>query len=129
MKQESTTTSTTTGQMPIPSELLGKLSPDQRARMEARMNANSAPSTRTFTDKQCETKEKLAEQPFSSQKECKSAIKSAIISSTATKAEIKMFCEFGDVKSVGTMNIEVLSPESVKARDTWPQTVAVIRWR
>jgi uncharacterized protein DUF3617 len=74
------------------------------------MNANSAPRTRTFTNKQCETKEKLAEQPFSSQKECKSTI----IRSTATKAEIKMSCEFGDVKSVGTMNIEVLSPESVK---------------
>lgn len=107
---ESSTTTTTTGQMPIPSEMLSKLSPDQRARMEARMNANSAPRTRTFTNKQCETKEKLAEQPFSDQKECKSTV----ISSTATKAEIKMSCEYNDVKATGTMNIEVLGPENVK---------------
>ena len=107
---ESTTTSTTTGQMPIPSEMLSQLSPDQRARMEARMNANSAPRTRTFTNKQCETKEKLAEQPFSNQKECKATV----ISSTATKAEIKMSCEYGDVKSTGTMNVEALGPENVK---------------
>lgn len=39
---ESTTTSTTSGQMPLPSDMLAKLSPDQRARIEARMNANSA---------------------------------------------------------------------------------------
>ena len=107
---ESTTTSTTAGQAPLPSDMLAKLSPDQRARIEARMKANSAAKTRTFTNKQCETKEKLAEQPFGSQKECKSSI----ITSTATKAEIKMSCEYGDVKSTGTMNIEVLSPESVK---------------
>jgi len=107
---ESTTTSTTTGQRPIPSEMLSQLSPDQRARMEARMNANSAPRTRTFTNKQCETKEKLAEQPFSNQKECKATV----ISSTATKAEIKMSCEYGDVKSTGTMNVEALGPENVK---------------
>ena len=88
---ESTTTSTTAGEMPLPSDMLAKFSPDQRARIEARMNANSAARMGTFTNKQCETKEKLAEQPFSSQKECKSSI----ITSTATKAEIKMSCDYG----------------------------------
>jgi hypothetical protein len=107
---ESTTTSTTAGQMPFPAELLSRLSPEQRAKMEARMKANSAPKTRTFTNKGCETKEKLAEQPFSDQKECKQTI----ITSSSTKAELKILCEFGDVRSSGTMHIDVLSPESVK---------------
>lgn len=107
---ESTTTSTTSGQMPIPAELLAKLSPEQRAKVEARMQANSAPKTRTFTTKGCETKEKLAEQPFNDQKECKQTV----LTSTGSRAEIKVSCEIGDVRSTGTMNIEALSPEAVK---------------
>ena len=106
---ESTVTSTMNGQIPIPAELLAKLTPEQRAKFEARMKANSASRTNTFTNKQCETKEKLAEQPFS-QKECTQTI----VSSTPTHAEVKMTCEYGDVKSSGTMKIDVLSPESVK---------------
>ena len=107
---ESTISSTTSGQMPIPAEMLARLTPEQRAKFEARMKQNSAPKTRTYTNRDCETKEKLAEQPFSSEKECKQTI----ISSTSTKAEIKMVCELGDVRSSGTMRIDVLSPESVK---------------
>lgn len=107
---ESTTTSSTSGQMPIPTEMLAKLSPEQRAKFEARMQANSAPKAHSFTKKDCETKEKLAEQPFADQKECKQTI----VSSTSTKAEIKMSCQLGDVTSSGMMHVDVLSPESVK---------------
>lgn len=107
---ESSVTSTTTGHMPLPAEMLSKLTPEQRAKFEARMNENAPPRTRTSVQKDCETKEKLAEQPFSSQKECKQTI----VTSTSTKAEVKMTCEFGDVRSSGVMHIDVLSPESVK---------------
>ena len=107
---ESTITSTTSGQMPLPAELLSRLSPEQRAKFEARMKERSAPKARNVTNRDCETKEKLAEQPFSSQKECKQTI----LTSTSTKAEIKVACEYGDVKSSGVMHIDVLSPESVR---------------
>jgi Protein of unknown function (DUF3617) len=109
---ESTTTSTTSGQMPIPADFLAKLSPEQRAKVEARMNANanSAPRTRTFTSKACQTKEKLAEQPFSSQQECKETV----VNSNGNQVDMRVSCEFGDVKSTGTMKIEAISPESVK---------------
>jgi len=107
---ESTVTTTTTGQMPIPAEMLARLTPEQRAKFEARMNQNASPKTRTHTNRDCETKEKLAEQPFNSEKECKQTI----LVSTGTKAEVKMVCEMSDVKASGTMRIDVLSPESVK---------------
>ena len=109
---ESTRTSTTSGQMPIPAEFLQKLSPEQRAKVEARMNANSnsAPRTRSFTSKACQTKEKLAEQPFASQQECNETV----VSSTGNRMEMKVSCEFGDVQSTGTMKIEAISPEAVK---------------
>src|SRR5262245_38326842 len=71
---ESTITTTTSGQMPIPAEMLARLTPEQRAKFEARMNQNASPKTRTYTNRDCETKEKLAEQPFNSEKECKQTI-------------------------------------------------------
>ncbi|HTM35907.1 MAG TPA: DUF3617 domain-containing protein [Terriglobales bacterium] len=107
---ESTVTSTTSGQMPIPAEMLAKLSPEQRAKIEARMQQNSGQRSRTRTNRDCETKEKLEKQLFNDEKQCKQTI----ISSTSTAAEVKMVCEFDDVKSNGTMHIDVLSPESVK---------------
>src|SRR5580765_3956296 len=54
---ETTTTHKTSGAPPIPPETLAKLSREQRARLEDRMNANSAGSTNTVTDKHCVTKE------------------------------------------------------------------------
>jgi len=107
---ESSVTTTSAGHMPLPADLLAKLSPEQRAKFEARMNADSAPKTRTSTHKDCETKEKLAKQSFFDQKECQQTV----VTSTSTRASVRMSCQFGDVKSSGTMNIEVLSPEIVK---------------
>jgi hypothetical protein len=109
---ESTTSSTTSGQMPIPAEFLQKLSPEQRAKVQARMNANSnsSPRTSTHTSKVCETKEKLAEQPFSGQQECKETV----VSSTGNRMEMRVSCKFGDVKSSGTMKVDTISPEAVK---------------
>ncbi len=107
---ESTSTTTTSGQMPIPAESLAKLSPEQRAKFEARMKANSAPKAHTFTKKSCETKGKLAEQPFNDRKECKQTV----VTSNAKNAEIKVSCQFDDVRSTGTMKIDVLNSESVK---------------
>src|SRR5258708_3900317 len=98
------------GQMTVPAELLSKLTPEQRAKFAARMTSNAPSRTNTFTHKTCETKEKLAEQPFDDKKECKQTL----LTSTSTAAEIKMSCQFDDVTSTGTMKIHVLSPENVK---------------
>jgi uncharacterized protein DUF3617 len=107
---ESTVSTTSSEHMPLPAELLSRLTPEQRAKFEARMKENTASKTRTSVQKDCETKEKLAEQPFSNQKECKQTI----VNSTSTKAEVKMTCQFADVRSSGVMHIDALSPESVK---------------
>lgn len=107
---QSTINTTTAGQMPFPSEMLAKLTPEQRAKFEARLKEHSAPKTRTVTNQDCETQEKLAEQPFGSQKECKVTM----VKSTSTAAEMKMSCQQGDMTTNGHMNIDVLSPENVK---------------
>jgi hypothetical protein len=60
---ESTRTWTTSGQMPIPEGMLDRLTPEQRARFEERMKANSSAKTHTTDDKHCVTKEDLQKPP------------------------------------------------------------------
>jgi len=104
---ETTTTRITSGEIPIPAGL----TPEQRAKMEARMKANSAEKTKTNTSKSCMTKEKLEKAPFSDeQKECTRTI----VTSTSSKAEVRFTCDQADTKVNGTINVEALNPENVK---------------
>ncbi len=56
---ESTITSETSGQLPIPQEMLDKLTPEQRAKMEAAMKARGGQGDCTTTYKRCVTNEDL----------------------------------------------------------------------
>jgi hypothetical protein len=116
---QTTVTTTTGGQMPLPAELLSRLTPEQRARIEERMKANSAQKNKTNTYKNCVTKEQLEQGPkFGEEhKECTQTI----LSSTSSKAELRIACEKEDTKGTGTIQIEALSPESVKG--SWQMSV------
>jgi Protein of unknown function (DUF3617) len=109
---ETTMTATTSGAMPIPPEVLSRLTPEQRARMEERMKANSTGKTRTNTYKNCLTKEKLEKGPLfgEEQKECTQTV----VTSTSSKTEVRVACENENMKSSGTIQVEALSPENVK---------------
>ena len=110
---EVTTTTTTSGQMPIPAELLARLTPEQRARMEERMKANSAEKTRTITHKQCMTKEKLAKESAFGQDDRRCT--RTVVSSSESKVELKMQCGVEGMKGEGTGVVEALNSESVKS--------------
>jgi hypothetical protein len=105
-------TRTMSGQMPIPDELLSRLTPEQRAKMEERMKARAAQSTKASTHKECLTKEKLdKELAFGDdRKECTRTV----ITSTSSKAQFRMRCADGDVKSDGTFVVEAVNTENVK---------------
>jgi hypothetical protein len=108
---ETTTTTTTSGALPIPPEMLARLTPDQRAKMEAALAARNA-QPRTTTTRRCLKKEDI-EKPlafYDDQRACKPTI----VSSSPSKAEIQIACELNQVKSTGTINVEALSPEGVK---------------
>lgn len=106
-------TRTTTGQLPIPQELLARLTPEQRARMQERMNAqSSSQGTKTITRKQCLTTEKLRHTgAFGDDQE---SCTRTITASTATRTEIKMQCSERGIKSDGRLVVEALNSESVK---------------
>lgn len=108
---ETTTTWTIGGEMPIPASMLNKLTPEQRARLEERMKANSAANTHTDTDKKCLTKEDLEKADFGAGKE---NCKQTIVTSTSAKAEGNFSCEVEGAKMSGTVEIEAIDQEHVK---------------
>jgi Protein of unknown function (DUF3617) len=88
---ESTLTNETTGQMPIPQEMIDKMTPEQRAKMEAMMKARGMQGPRTTVTKHCVKKEDL-DKPFGNDnKSCKQNI----VTSSATKQEIHLECDMG----------------------------------
>ena len=84
--RESATATTVSGEMPIPSERLVRLTPEQRARIEAALKGRSGQNTRSNTYKTCETKAKLRKPPFEDRQQCKETI----ISSTSSHAELNV---------------------------------------
>ncbi len=104
-------TVTTSGQLPIPADALSKLSPEQRARIEERMKANSAPKTRTTTHKSCMTKEKLENDPTFLEK---SNCTWTVLASTSSKADLRGVCVEQGVRAHMTLHVEALNIENVK---------------
>jgi len=109
---ESTLTTETAGQLPVPQEMLDKLTPEQRAKMEAMMKARSAQGGRTNTYKSCVRKEDL-EKPFGTDEQRKSC-KETFVTSSSTRQEIHMECEMGGGKQVGTLKVEAVDSGNVK---------------
>jgi hypothetical protein len=107
---ESTLTNETSGQLPVPQEMLDKMTPDQRAKMEAMMKARGMQGPRTTVTKNCVKKEDL-DKPFGNEnKSCKQTI----LTSSATKQEIHIECNMGGGKQVGTLKFEAVDSSTVK---------------
>jgi len=107
---ESTNTIEHSGTPPIPAELLEKLTPEQRAKMEERAKATQG--AKTTTHKHCVTKEDLAKAMAfgSDDKNCHRTI----LTSTSSKIDAKIECGTSGMKSSGTVHFEALSSEQVK---------------
>jgi hypothetical protein len=109
---ETSMTSESTGPLPIPQEVLDKMSPEQRARMEQAMKARSAKGPRTITERSCVRKETL-ENPFNSSEE-RSSCKQTVVASTRTTQEIHMECEADGGKQSGTFRLQAVDSGNVK---------------
>ena len=108
---ENTRTIKTAGEMPIPAELLNRLSPEQRARMEERMKARSAAHSNTVTEKHCVTKEDLEKDrlKLADAKECTTTL----LNSTSTSAKAKLVCDTQGMHATGTLDLTANDPEHV----------------
>lgn len=118
---ENTLSITRTGEIPIPPEMLSRLTPDQRARMEQRMKANAAAQSHTVTDKQCITQEDL-QKPNVLNPERQQHCIVKILESTSTSASGKMSCESEMGKLDGALEVKAPDPEHMNS--TWHSTAA-----
>jgi hypothetical protein len=96
----------------LPSGLLEKLTPEQRARMEERMKARQTDVQKTTITKQCLSRRDLESGvPFRPTQE--SCIWT-VINSTSSKIEMRGDCVDQGFKTGATLRIEALSPEEAQ---------------
>lgn len=104
-------TNETTGMPPIPPDVLARMTPEQKAKMEAEMQAQRGPHTQTR--KHCLKKEDLEKGTTfgENRKNCTRTV----VNSSSRKMEVRLQCQEGDgAKSDMTLNIDALSAENVK---------------
>ena len=107
---ESTRTIKRQGEMPVPAEMLNRLTPEQRARIEERMNAKSAHEN-TTTEKHCLTKDDLDRDrlKIAETKECTTTV----INSTSTSVKAKLVCDNQGMHATGTLELVAADPEHI----------------
>lgn len=106
---ESTRTIKTAGEMPIPAELMNRLTPEQRARMEERMKTHSAGRSNTTTEKHCVTREDLEKDrlKLAEAKECTTTV----LNSTSTSVRAKLVCDVEGMHATGSLELVAADPE------------------
>jgi hypothetical protein len=103
-------TTTTGGDSMIPANLLSRLSPERRAKMEAAMKERAAENGHTVTYQSCVTSEELKEMPFADKQNCTETL----LNSSSTEAQINFVCTMDEFKAKGTMQIHATSTTSVQ---------------
>ena len=113
---ESTVTTKTTGTPPMPPELLSRLTPEQRAKMEAAMKANAARAAQPKTNRSCLTKEQLNKGLTFGSEGASSACNRTIVTSNASEQDLRFECNEAThaMKASGTMHVEAVNSETVK---------------
>ena len=98
----------------VPPALLERLSPEQRARVQAQMQAQSGkPETSTY--KSCINQKELDEgADFGNKPE---QCSETLVSSTTNHVEVRFDCEMEGMKGTGTYKVDAISPERVQGSD------------
>ncbi|MET0535412.1 MAG: DUF3617 domain-containing protein, partial [Steroidobacter sp.] len=106
---EITSLSRFSGMPPLPKDVLDKMTPQQRADMEAKIKAAAAEEPEPEVSSECITQDDL-DKPFNSAnaEECTQTI----VRTTRNTQEIRLACS-GKVKGAGTFRIVTPTPESM----------------
>jgi hypothetical protein len=106
---EVTTNPHVSGQMPIPDDQLAKMTPEQRARLDAAIKASQARSGKPRVYKECMTPEKIA-RGFDMDKESEgSSCKRNVVSSSANELTLHDECAKPDGKTSTDVHFEIKS--------------------
>lgn len=107
---ETTTTGQMTGVPALPPEMLNKLTPEQRAKVESAMGAHGA---KPIVSTSCKTKEKL-QQAWNTGQEALKACTWAVTTSTSSKQEVHIECNQNAMKTSGTVKVEAVDSEHIR---------------
>jgi Protein of unknown function (DUF3617) len=108
---ETTVSGQMTGMPPIPAEALSRMTPEQRARIEAAMGARGA---KPMTSKTCLTKESLDKALNMGSDESVKSCTRTLTTSTSGKQEIQMECDRNGIKTKGTVVVEAVDSETIR---------------
>lgn len=108
---QTTMTVNRAGEMPLPANMLSRLTPEQRARLEARMKAHPT-NVHTTTYKSCMTKKELEKPNFTAKRECTWTT----LQSSSTKVKGSAVCTYPEeeMKVKGSGEFVALDREHVK---------------
>ena len=93
---ESTNTVTISGALGIPPDMAAKLTPEQRARVEAAMSQSALAKPQTTTHKGCLKQEDLTKDPFANKNMENMKCHENLLRSTGSDAEVDVSCEGPD---------------------------------
>jgi len=96
-----------TGELPIPEDALAKMTPEQRARMEAAMKNYAANTSKPHVYKECMTPEKIAKGFDLARHEDEKACTRKVVSSSANEVTLHDECNKPEGKTVADMHFEV----------------------
>lgn len=109
---ESSSTSQMSGAPPIPDAILQKLTPEQRARMEAAQKAREAKGPQTHTQQTCLTKESLAKAMDFGHGDSSNCTRT-VLRSSSREQDIRFNCDIQGMKGSSEIHVEATDNEHV----------------
>ena len=109
---ETTVVTKVSGQV-LPKEMLDKMTPEQRTKLEQAMAARSGGMAKPHVSKNCVTKEELEKGAFDPPD---ASCKSTVLERTATHQEVSVECTRNGVTQKGHMTVDAISPEQIKGK-------------
>jgi hypothetical protein len=109
---EGTTTIERNGTPPIPPELLSRMTPEQKAELEARIKAGPSQGSQTNSHKQCVTKQDL-QKPFIFGQD-NGLCQRTVVSASSSKQEFRIACSGAIYEAAGIVRVEAIDREHVK---------------
>ena len=121
---QSTSTITVTGSLGLPPEVLAKMTPEQKARYEAAMQAQAGGHSSTHTEKSCLTQKDLTTDPFAQKNSDDENIHchGTLLSSTSTDIVLQETCS-GEATMNYTMKIHAVDSEHATGTGTGTATM------
>jgi len=109
---EMTTSGEASGVPPIPEELLARLPPERRAKLQAAMAASMARAATPHASKQCITRQSL-QHGIKIDGDGERNCRPTVISSTASVMDIRIECKSAKHTALGTIHFQTAGPEAV----------------